>query len=62
MTETRTRVLGDDPPGDVREVVDAYGDRYWRTGGGWRSSRMAFEAPDRTWWWLTAYRSPLKER
>ncbi len=65
----RTWAAGDNEPGDLPPIIDAYGDRWWcqqssrtdRSHDGWRSNMMGFFDESKAWWWLTMYRGPLTE-
>jgi hypothetical protein len=57
----RTWVGGDNEPADRPNLYDAYGHWWWHNGHGWRSSQLGYTEDDKTWWWLTMYRGPLKE-
>jgi hypothetical protein len=59
--QARTWLPGDNDPGDMREVWCSHGDLWFRTAKGWRCGLMGYTQQDKTWWWLTMYRGPLKE-
>lgn len=59
----RMWVVGDNEPTDCARLVDAYGWEWWPWAeGGWRSGMQAYHAEAVTWWWLSMYRGPLKEK
>lgn len=65
----RTWTGGDNEPDDLPQVIDAYGDTWWCASNerhpgdhdGWRSDQMGYFDEAKTWWWLSMYRSPLRE-